>query len=242
MTGVFITSTGTGIGKTFITTSLLRCDQTQKNFLSASKPIISGWPKATQENQQHEIQYTDTGLILKAQGKAVTKEFIEAISPWRFDAPLAPDMAAKRQNKEIHPESLISHSKMQIEQAQKEQKVHLIEGVGGVMVPINQTFTVLDWCQALNCPCILVVGSYLGTLSHTLTAISVLQMRGIKILALVVNETPQSSGSLHETSQCLMTLLPEINVFTLNYDHSCNEQTILPLYHYLYSNFQKQKI
>jgi dethiobiotin synthetase len=75
----------------------------------------------------------------------------------------------------------------------------LIEGIGGVMVPLDDEHTVLDWMAALNIPVILVAGSYLGSLSHTLTSLDALRRRDIIIKALVVNETPAPTVSITET-------------------------------------------
>lgn len=96
MTAIFITATGTDSGKTFITKSLLEWDGAQHSIFSASKPIISGWPK-----NKEEIQHTDTGILLQAQSLPYSQNRINQSSPWRYFAPLTPDMAAKREGKEI---------------------------------------------------------------------------------------------------------------------------------------------
>jgi len=77
--------------------------------------------------------------------------------------------------------------------------VLLIEGVGGVMVPLDDTRTVLDWIAALRVPAILIAGSYLGTISHTLTAFDVLRRREIVVRAIVVNESEGSTVPLDDT-------------------------------------------
>jgi dethiobiotin synthetase len=75
----------------------------------------------------------------------------------------------------------------------------LIEGIGGVMVPLDERHTVLDWMAALNIPVLLVTGNYLGTLSHTLTALDALRRRGLGLKALVVNATPDATVPLSDT-------------------------------------------
>lgn len=230
MAGIFITSTGTGIGKTHLTAQLLQWDNQQKNILNASKPIISGWPST-----QEEINQTDTGMLLAAQNKLFNSTHIDDISPWRFSHPLSPEMAAKKEGKEIDFAALIAYSKQKMAQAQHQRKIHLMEGVGGVMVPLTNKVTVLDWIEALACPALLVVGSYLGTLSHTLTAVKVLEMKKIPILGVVVNETPESTVSLQETSENLQALLASYSVFSLNYiaksaDEALNHEGIDSLY------------
>lgn len=217
--GIFITSTGTNIGKTYVTAQLLRYDSMHKNCLSASKPIVSGPP-------------IDTDTLLAAQQICITTQNRNNISPWQFTAPLSPDMAAAQEGKSISAEALVSDSLQRIQQAQLAQKTHLIEGVGGVMVPLQGTFTVLDWIARVGCPCILVVGSYLGTLSHTLTAIAVLRAKNIQIMAVVINETPESSVVFSELCAHLQSLLPDLSLFALPYSAS---QGINPAIASLYS-------
>ena len=74
--------------------------------------------------------------------------------------------------------------------------VIFIEGVGGIMVPLDQTHTVLDWMSALRVPVLVVAGSYLGTISHTLTALHVLAQRNLDIAGVVVSESAVPGASL----------------------------------------------
>ena len=215
MNGIFITSTGTDIGKTYLTQQLLAFDQLQGRQFSASKPVISGWP-----TNEKEIQHTDTGILLQVQQQAFTEENINNLSPWRFSHPLTPSMAAAKEGKKILLTDLVAHCQDKFLQAKQKNQIHLIEGVGGVMAPMGEDYTVLDWIQQLGVPSVLVVGSYLGTLSHTLTAIAVLQMKGITIQALVVNETQESKVALNDTIDCLESIEQTIPVFALPYKNS----------------------
>ncbi|HEY0106502.1 MAG TPA: dethiobiotin synthase, partial [Rhizomicrobium sp.] len=78
-----------------------------------------------------------------------------------------------------------------------------VEGVGGIMVPLDVRHTVLDWAKALDVPLILVAGSYLGTLSHTLTALDVIARAGPGVVAVVVNESAGATVALEETAVAL---------------------------------------
>jgi dethiobiotin synthetase len=78
-----------------------------------------------------------------------------------------------------------------------------IEGVGGVMVPLDERRTVLDLMQTLGLPVLLVAGSYLGTFSHTLTALDAIRRRGLRVLAVVVNETAESPLPLEDTVETI---------------------------------------
>jgi len=194
MTGIFVTATGTDIGKTFISSQLINYAKNQTIAFLPSKPVISGWPQ-----HSNEIENSDTARLIKASGLPVNQCNIEAVSPWRFTLPLAPEMAAKAEGRDINIEQLIDFCQRRQQLANRCKKMHLIEGVGGLMSPITGHFTNVEWLKALNCRCILVAGTYLGTLSHTLTALKVLENEGVKITALVINETQQSTVSLADT-------------------------------------------
>lgn len=198
MTGIFVTATGTEVGKTFISTALIRYANRKETAFLATKPIISGWP-----NSSNGIKDTDTALLIKAQDLPLNEENIAAVSPWRFTLALTPDMAAKAQDDPIDVSKLLDFCKRQEAQAVHQKKIHLIEGVGGLMSPIKGRFTNLEWVKSLQYPCILVVGTYLGALSHTLTALKVLQSEGVGVVALVVNETLNSPVSLAQTVEYL---------------------------------------
>lgn len=192
MSAYFITSTGTETGKTLVTAAL--CHQLRKagRAVEALKPVISGFDGATAN---------DASLILQSLGKKTDAAEIEKISPWRFAAPLSPDMAARRENKTIELDALITFCRPR-------EGTLLIEGAGGVMAPLNETYTTLDWIAALNCPAVLVAGSYLGALSHTLTAFQALDSKEVDVAALIINESPQSPVPPEETLATLKRFIP----------------------------------
>lgn len=225
MAGLFITSTGTGTGKTFLTEQLLRLDYVKERCMQGSKPIITGWPM-----HADLVPDTDTGRLLAAQGREITGESISDISPWIFQAPLAPSRAAKRERLEIVPSELVAYCQKSIQRADQHHKLQLIEGVGGIMVPIQGQWTVLDWIQALTCPALLVVGSYLGTLSHTLSALSVLEARKIPLLGVVVSESALSDVPITETFESLQELLPTYPLFLLPKEETTKVRCLNALY------------
>ena len=185
----FVTSSGTNIGKTFVTAGLAHAFIEAGHSVRVAKPVISGFAPET-------VQDSDMALLLKAVRLPLMQENIDACSPWRFRAALSPDMAAAREQREIDFGALVECCQTLI--AGPEEAV-LIEGVGGIMVPLTQSHTVLDWMSTLDMPAILVVGSYLGTISHTLSALHVLKHKGIDVAAIIVSESLDNPVSLAET-------------------------------------------
>ena len=205
MGSYFITSSGTEIGKTYLTCGLIRELKARGKNAHAIKPIISGWPDMDQED-------SDTGQLIQAMGNTLSPSQIDKVSPWRFSAPLSPNMAAEQEGRSISMTKLLEFCRLTSEPVDG----HLfIEGVGGIMVPLAPNCTVLDWIEGLNLPLVLVVGTYLGSLSHTLTSMETIRSRGLQVQALVINESESDSVSLQATEHTLRQFLPSTPIFTI---------------------------
>jgi dethiobiotin synthetase len=189
VSAIFITATGTDVGKTFVAASLIRHLRQLGRLVDAIKPVVSGFDPA-------QAAASDPGVLLHALGLPVTAAEIDRISPWRFAAALSPDLAAQREGRSIDVDTVIAFCRTAIDQR---RDILLIEGVGGIMVPLDDQRTILDVMMALQLPVILVTGSYLGTISHTLTAADALFRRNIKVMAIIVSETPGSPVPLDDT-------------------------------------------
>ena len=189
MAAYFVTSTGTDIGKTFVTAGLIRYIRESNQPVAALKPVVSGYDSSV-------VETSDPAVLLTALGRRVTADEIAQIAPWRFRAPLSPDLAATREGRSIDFDKLIAFSRAAIDAA---TGMLFIEGVGGIMVPLDSRRTVLDWMAALQIPLLLVVGGYLGTISHTLTALDVLAQRKLTIAAIIVSEKARDAVELDET-------------------------------------------
>jgi dethiobiotin synthetase len=188
VTAIFITATGTDVGKTYVAASLIRHLRQMGHAVDAIKPIVSGFDPM-------QAAASDPGVLLDALGLPITSDGIERISPWRFRAPLSPDLAASREDRRIDVDQVVAFCQSAVEQR---REILLIEGVGGIMVPLDGQRTVLDVMMALGLPLILVAGSYLGTISHTLTALDSLFQRNMTLLAIIVSETPGSTVPLDD--------------------------------------------
>ncbi len=212
MKTLFITATGTDIGKTYVTAQLLRHLRADGIPVRALKPVMSGFDPARPEA-------SDAGQLLAALGEPVTGEALDRISPLRFAAPLAPNMAARAEGRRLMLADLMAATATGL--AAGPGPV-VIEGVGGVMSPVAEDATGLDWLVALGCPAVLVAGSYLGTISHILTAVAALEARRVPLLAVVVNETAGSSVQLDATCAEVARFLPVAPILSirLNMDRS----------------------
>lgn len=192
MTTVFVTSSGTGIGKTFVMLQLIAELKALGSRVRALKPVASGFDAAQPDG-------SDTALLLRAQGLAIDAANLDVVTPFRFAAPVSPDMAAAREGRSVDFDALVASCRA----AGDRGTVTLIEGIGGVMAPLDARHTVLDWIAALHVPALLVVGSYLGSLSHSLTAAAALRQHGVVLLGVVVSESAEQPVPADETAATL---------------------------------------
>jgi dethiobiotin synthetase len=156
---------------------------------------------------------SDTAILLNAAGLPVDERHVQACSPWRFAAALAPDRAAALEGRDLDLAEIVGWCRARLAEAAPDQVV-LVEGAGGLMSPVTREATVLDWMKALGLPAILVAGSYLGAISHALTAIEVVRASGFSPRAVVVSESIESAG-LHETIEALRRFAPGVDVIGL---------------------------
>jgi dethiobiotin synthetase len=189
MSANFITGTGTAIGKTWLCCALLRHWRAQGRRPEALKPVLSGFdPTAPAAS--------DAGDLLDALDRPADARALEAIAPWRYVAPLSPDMASAREGRLVPFDALVAFTRRA---AEKAAGPLLVEGIGGVMVPLDEHHTVRDWIAGSGLPCVLVAGSYLGSMSHTLSALEALARANVPVSAIAVNESESSSVSLGQT-------------------------------------------
>lgn len=184
----FVTATGTDIGKTIVTATLLRYLRQLGYHAEAVKPVMSGYQP---ESGFDSDPASDAAYLLAAMGKPVDAETVAAIAPWRFPEPLSPHRAAELDGSPLSPPEIIGWCQDWL--ARTGSGPRFIEGVGGVMVPLTYDYTVLDWMVALGLPVLLVTGDYLGTLSHTLTALDVMHRSGLSLAGIIVNQSIDSA-------------------------------------------------
>ena len=192
----FVTATGTDIGKSFICCKMIEALRQKDYEVKAIKPILTGVNKRNLES----LNNSDSYHILRALGKKPTLNLLEKISPFNFSLPKSPDIAAFYGN-----EPHISYADLFKYCAEfaslNDANYGFIEGAGGVMVPLNLKKNTLDLIKDLDVEVILVTGSYLGTLSHSLTALKALE--GFKIKQIIMNDIANDAEELKRNHESL---------------------------------------
>jgi dethiobiotin synthetase len=193
MRGLFITSVGTDVGKTLITTILCHQLRARGRAVTAIKPVVSGFSP--------DDPASDPALILRSLGFEPTPTGITAIAPWRFERPVSPHLAAREEGRVLSIDEIAGFCKGQGQEYANDVTL-LIEGAGGVMTPLDESHTVINLIVRVGLPAVLVTGTYLGALSHTLTALCALRGSGVRVKGIVVSESLDSAG-LTETVESL---------------------------------------
>lgn len=201
MTRLFITAAGTGVGKTYVTAALMAAARARGMTVRGIKPILSGFSVDDPTSDAH--------LLLAAQGLSLA--MIDTVSPWRYVVPLSPDMAAARQGSQVPVDEVIAFTQAAL---RGPEDVVIVEGVGGAFVPLDETRTVADWIAAVTARPVVVTGSYLGTLSHTIATVRAMTAAGISPLAVVMSESAEGPP-LADTLASLGRHLPGLLILPL---------------------------
>ncbi|HEV2161442.1 MAG TPA: dethiobiotin synthase [Stellaceae bacterium] len=204
MSAIFITGAGTDVGKTFVACGLVAELRRRGRAVATFKPLASGFDPA-------HAPASDPGSLLTALGEPVSPAGLDRIAPFRYRAALAPDMAAAAEGKSVDFDAVVAFSRRAMAAADRV----IIEGVGGVMSPITERQTVIDWIAALGVPALLVSGTYLGAQTHALTALAALQRRSIAVHAVVASETAGSTVSLSENMRSLARFTAPVPVVAI---------------------------
>lgn len=192
----FVTASGTDIGKTYVAATMIRGLRARGLCVDAIKPVLSGFDPAQSEA-------SDTGVLAAALGRDLSPELVQLMTPWRYRAALSPDMAAAREGQTIPVDDVIAYARGSAMASTAD--VFFVEGAGGVVVPLDARRTIRDLIAALRWPVLLVGGTYLGTISHTITALEALAGRA-PVAAIVLSESPLNPVPADETADAIARL------------------------------------
>jgi dethiobiotin synthetase len=178
--GIFITGTDTGVGKTLVTAALAYALKQQRSEVGVMKPIESGV-------SQSRMAQSDAARL---RAFVESEDALGAICPFQFELSLAPLAAAQAERRAISLEVIRQTYRL----LSGRYDYMVVEGVGGVHVPIAPKTDVMDLIGRLKLPVVVVGRAGLGGINHALLTVEALRRRKIKIVALVLN-CPQSTKS-----------------------------------------------
>jgi dethiobiotin synthetase len=186
--GIFFTGTDTSVGKTYIVAAVARTLRAQGRPVCVSKPVASGARLVS-----GRLLSDDTIALAEASGQS---EELDRVTPFVFEEPLAPSVAARRQRRRLTVEDLVGA----VDRARVPGVPLLVEGIGGLLCPLTDRDTVADLAAALRMPIVIVARRSLGTLNHTLLTIEAAQSRSLDIAGLIINEDVPATDLAAETN------------------------------------------
>ncbi|GGB59071.1 MULTISPECIES: dethiobiotin synthase [Henriciella] len=192
MRSFYVTAIGTEIGKTYVSSLLLKRWRAAGKSVHALKPVMSGFGEV-------DLAESDAGQLLAASGCQVTPQAVSEICFQRFEAPLAPNVAMRQTGVSQDYDAILEFTRQRL--CASTADVALVEGAGGVMSPLTDEKLQIDFMVDLALPVILVAAPYLGAVSHSLTAIDMLAKYGLELHSLIISQpnaedgTPESLGS-----------------------------------------------
>lgn len=199
--GLFITGTDTGVGKTVITAGLAILLRTRHQSVGVMKPIQTGCRMVNGK------PFPDDTKIL--QWAAETDDPLELVTPYRLRSPLAPLVAGRIERERI----LLSKILRAYRQLKQRHSFILVEGIGGILVPITKKDRVLELIQLLKLPLLIVARSGLGTLNHTLLTVDQARQAGIPVMGILLNTPqPQKQGLAEKTNPGILAELAGLPV------------------------------
>ena len=217
MQGYFITGTDTNVGKTVVTACLAKLFKNRGEDVGVMKPIETGVDPECSSSAN-----SDAKFLIEVTG---VQDALENVCPYRLKAPASPYQAARIEGKELDPEKLLERFRA----LQSKHSMMLVEGIGGLLVPITKRYNVTDLALQMNLPLIIVSRIQIGTLNHTLLTINAARQHGLKVAGVILN--PVYEGELDTIEEEQGSLIEEFSdtpiLGTCPYIHDVSSERII---------------
>jgi dethiobiotin synthetase len=206
MRGLFVTGTDTGVGKSIVTASLIASMVAAGERVRACKPVVTGLDEPP-DADAGEVWPPDHELLA-----SVAHMSPGEVSPLRFGPAVSPHLAAQLAGVRIDPAALLAHARGNTANSQDEQETLIVEGVGGLLVPLADDYTVCDFAGALGLPIVIAARPGLGTINHTLLTLQVARAAGLKTVAVVLTPWPSEPTAMEHSNRATITRIGEVEV------------------------------
>ena len=198
MPGLLITGTDTGVGKTLVACGLAACLTAGGRTAGVLKPVETGCMM-----RDGRLYPEDAALLASFAGSLAP---LDELCPYRFEPPLAPGVAADQAGVSIRPERIVSL----FERISQQHDTVLVEGAGGLLVPLVDRYTFADLARDLDIPLLVVVGSKLGALNHTLLTLSYAQTHSLPLKGYIMNHPMPSRDPATRTNSETLARLTDV--------------------------------
>jgi dethiobiotin synthetase len=197
--GIFVTGTGTEVGKTVVAAVTARSLAATGRTVAVFKPAVTGLDEPGEAD--HE-------LLRRAAGSSQRDE---EIAPYRYGPPASPHLAAELAGERIDPDVLLAAARG----AAASADTLVCEGVGGLLVPLCGDYLVRDLAVDLGLPLAIAAAPGLGTINHTLLTIAAARAAGLRVAVVVLTPWPDSPTGVEESNRATIAELGGVRVETL---------------------------
>jgi dethiobiotin synthetase len=212
--GVFVTGTGTEIGKTVVAAALARTLANDGSRVAVFKPALTGmdefpgYDEAAAKSAESIADLPDHAILRVAARSSQTDD---EIAPYRFDPPMSPHLAAGLAGVEIDPDRVIKAARA----AAAGVDWVVCEGAGGLLVPLSPTWTMRSFAVELGYPLVIVSPPGLGSINHTLLTVEAARSVGLKVAAIVLNPWPAEPTPIEADNRETIANLSGVPVLAL---------------------------
>jgi dethiobiotin synthetase len=200
--GVFVTGTDTEVGKTVVACSIAATLASRGRRVATFKPAVTGLSESAEMLPDHE-------LLTQSAGSA---QAAEAVAPYRFGPAVSPHLAAELAGIEIAPSHLVAAA----ESAAATADALVVEGVGGLLVPLHDDYLVRDFATELGLPLVIAARAGLGTINHTLMTIECARSAGLYVAAVVLTPWGRFPSVMERSNRRTIELLGDVETFGLS--------------------------
>ena len=179
MSGIFVTGTDTGVGKTFVAAAILKASRDRAVDAVPMKPVQTGAEKRGKTLIAPDLEY-----CLAAAGLQPNADERRLMVPYLYEPACSPHLAGRMAGRYADISVIQQNAKALL----RRRQALVIEGAGGIMVPLNEKETTLDLMKNLGYPVILVSRIGLGAINHALLSINTLNTAGLRLLGVVFNQ------------------------------------------------------
>ncbi|HEX3734358.1 MAG TPA: dethiobiotin synthase [Solirubrobacterales bacterium] len=217
MTGVFVTGTGTEVGKTVVAAAIAHTLAAEGRKVAVFKPAVTGLELPADGpisgdigpfSAHRPVVEADHELLRWAAG---SEQRDEEIAPYRYGPPASPHLAAALAGEQIEPERLRAAAQV----AAGNADVLVCEGVGGLLVPLAPGYLVRDLAVDLGYPVAIAASPGLGTINHTLLTIEAARAAGLEVATVVLTPWPRAPTEIERSNRETIAALGDVEVQTL---------------------------
>jgi len=210
MRGLFVTGTGTEVGKTVVAAAIARTARADGARVAVFKPAVSGLDDHPLRPEVWESapELPDHALLRLAAG---SNQGDDQVAPYRYGPAVSPHLAAELAGEGIDPDRLRGAAL----DATEDASLLVCEGVGGFLVPLPTDYLVRDLARDLALPVVVAASPYLGTINHTLLTIQAVREAGLEVSAVVLTPWPSDPSPIEHSNREAIERLGAVPVETL---------------------------